>query len=133
MQRAGSFRFALAQPGAQDFVPRGAGRQTVQQRAQIESCAACHNRQTSSCRDFVKNPTADPREIAGRKEFVRVRDIDQMMRDAPALFRGQLGGPDVEEAVDLHRVAVHDFAFEFLCQLQGELALPAPGRTGDGD
>ena len=63
-------------------------------------------------RDFVQNRTPDPREIAGCKYFVGVCNINQMMRDTPAALLRQLRRADVEEAVDLHRVAIDHFAIE---------------------
>ncbi len=53
------------------------------------------------------------------------------MWNTTALPFRQLGGADIEMAVDLQGVAVDDFAMEILGNLKGQVALSGPGRAGD--
>jgi hypothetical protein len=51
---------------------------------------------------------------------------------APVALR-KFGRADVEEAVDLDRVAIDDLAREFRRNTQGEFGLSTPGGSGYGD
>ena len=48
-----------------------------------------------------------------RKSKAGVHQIEQVMRDAFALFRGRLGGADVKATIDLRRIARQDLAAIF--------------------
>ena len=51
------------------------------------------------------------------------------MRNPAALFRTQLGRPDVQAPVELQRVAVDNFAAEFQGQLDGKVTFSGAGGT----
>ena len=53
-----------------------------------------------------------------------------MVRNAAPLVKRQLGGADVEMAVDLQRVAVDDFAVEPLRDFQRQIAFSGAGGAG---
>ena len=48
-------------------------------------------------------------------------------------FRRSFGGAYVEVAVQLHGIAVHDFAVELLGQIKGEAGFARRGRTDHRD
>ncbi len=101
---------------AQSLVPRGRGKQAVEQSAQVESCSANHY---GKPRDSRQQRARAGGELAGGENLVGIDDVQHVMRNpAPLGFR-QLGRADVEVAVDLERIAVHDFAAEFFAKAQG--------------
>ena len=51
-----------------------------------------------------------PLVIAGGKNFLRLDQIHQMMRDAALVGRGNFRGADVEMPIDLRGIADEDFA-----------------------
>ena len=133
MNRARPFGLTRQQPGAQRCIPLRARRQAVEQRPKVKSRTARHHRQSAAPGDFVENRTPYPREVAGREEFVRIRDIDHVMRDTPAAFRGQFGGADIEKTVNLYRIAVDHLAIESRGKLKCQLTFAATGGSGDRD
>ena len=50
-----------------------------------------------------------------------------MVRNAPALAFRELGGAYVEVAKDLQGIAIDNFAVEFLCDFESQIALAGAG------
>ena len=55
------------------------------------------------------------------------------MRDPVALFDRELGGSDVEVAINLEGIAVDDLATECLTNVEREIAFSRSGGSDDGD
>ncbi len=127
VERAGTLRLAFGQPGAQFLVAGRAGKETVDEGAQIKSCAAGHHGQAVPRRDFHQKAAAQAGIFAGCEDLVWVDNIQCMVRNPmPGRFR-QLGRADVEMAIDLQRITVDDFTVEFLRDTDGKLAFAGPG------
>ena len=120
---------ALAQPGV-----GGAGRQqTFEERTNVEAGSARQYDDLPARMDGGRRPAGLHHVAAGVVGHVRGHHVDQVVRHARALLRRRLRGPDVHEAVDLHRVGVHDLAAELLGQLDRERGLARRRRSGDDD
>ena len=63
----------------------------------------------------------------------RARRAYQVVRDAAAGLEGEFGRAEVEMAVDLQGIAIHDFPAEFRGNLQCQVAFTRTGRTEDGN
>ena len=103
----------------------------------METRSACddHHRR---CGFSQQLPTQSTKS-SDRELLARVGDVDETMRDAPALQHRRFGGPDVHAPVDLHRVDGEDLSLEMLRQSHGCLGLAScgwpqqgqePGQTG---
>jgi len=64
------------------------------------------------------------------QNFVRIGDVNQVMRHARPLFVRGLGRPDVHAAIKETRIRRNDLAVESLSELDCELRL-AHGRRAD--
>src|SRR5579871_6235507 len=80
-------------------------------------------------RDLVEHLAASARVVAGGENFVRLDNIDQVMRNTAALSDRQLRRPDVEMAKHLQRVAADDLAVECLRHIERERTLAGPGGS----
>ena len=79
MQASGAALLALSKLCADVFVSGRPGKQSFQQRAQIETRAANYQRDTSSIGDLPQRGAPPSSIVAGREEFRRLDNIDQMM------------------------------------------------------
>ena len=93
------------------------GEEAFQQSAQVKPGAADHDGKMSALRDFFQSGAGLAGVFAGGERARRIDDIDQMMRDAGAIFARGFGGADFEVAIDSNRVATDDLA--------ARIALPA--------
>ncbi len=57
-----------------------------------------------------------------------IRHVDQVMRNALALFRRRLGRSQLHAAIHSDGVTTDNLAVEFFCQLERQRRLPAAGR-----
>src|SRR5438128_762143 len=96
MERARTALFASAQQGAEPFVPSGRGGKAVEQGAQVESGSADDYREV----DALEQRARAVGEFSSGEDLVRVEDIEHVMRDPVALFDRELGGSDVEVAIN---------------------------------
>ncbi len=133
MDRTRPSGFARAEPNAEGFVPRRGGGEAVDECPEVQSGAACDDWQVSPNGDCVEQRTTQPGEIARGENLRRVGHVNQMVRDAAPLLWRQLGGADVEETIDLNRVAIEDFASETRGQAQGKLTLSCACGPGNCD
>lgn len=108
----GNFR----QPRAQFFRALRALEKTLEQRPEIEPRPAHDNRQPAALADLCKHARRFPAVVARREDFAGFDHIKQVMRDASSLCPRNLPRPDVKAPVNLHRIAIHDFA----CAASGE-------------
>src|ERR1041385_9143906 len=100
MQRALPGPLPCREASAKSRVSRWGGGQAIEQRTQVESRSPHHDRKRPF-RDAREQPTSPAREFARGKDFVRIEDIQHMMRNPAPLGLRQLGCPDVEIAVEL--------------------------------
>ena len=109
----------------------GGKRPFVEQRLDVHHRAADDDRY----RPFGR----DPLDVGGRILLVAgdgrrlgdVQHVELVVRDAAAVGDGQLRGPDVHPAVELHGVGVHDLTAEPFGHRQRQRRLPGTGRTDD--
>jgi len=102
-----------------------------EQRAQVEECSAGENRGLAAPLDIVDGFARTPGVIGCVELFVRVSDVEQMMRNGFAVGARWLCGSDVEAAIDLHRVVIDDLAAGFTRKAQCEIRLAAARRPSD--
>lgn len=63
--------------------------------------------------------------------LVRVKDIDEVVRDAAAFIGGGFGGADVHAAIERHRVERKDFGVDAAGEFDGEGRLSDGGGSGN--
>jgi hypothetical protein len=68
-----------------------------------------------------------------RKCKAGVHQIEQVMRDALAFFRGRLGGADVKATINLRRIARQDLAAIFPGKPCAQRGFSRGRRPDDGD
>ena len=71
-----------------------------------------------------------PGIFTGGEKLVGIHDVDEVVGNAAPLLRRQLGGSDIEVAVDLERIAVDHFAVERFGNGQRQVAFSGAGGTG---
>ena len=103
---------ARAQAFAQFVGTLRTGKQTFQQRAQVEAGAADHDRKMAALRDLADRRACLPGILAGREGFAGIGNINQVMRNARAIFARRLGGPDFKVAIHSNRIAADDLSGE---------------------
>ena len=99
----------------------------------------CRRRGSRARRGRRSRPAPGPRgraKSATRERLIGVDEVEPVMRDAPALGRRRLRGPDVEAAIDLPRVGRDDLGgdplpHQALRDVDREPGLA--GRRGAGD
>lgn len=133
MEQAGALGLARGQSLAQFFVAAGAREQAVHQGTEVKARTTHHQGQVVSVHDLPQHQTGPAGVLAGCERLVGICDINQMMRDAPAVGWREFGRPDVEPAIDLERVAVDDLAIELLGQMEAKLALAGAGGPNYGN
>ena len=87
----------------------------------------------ASAEDLRQQAPRAPCILAGCERLVRIENIDQVVRYATLLFLAQLGGSDIEVAIDLERVTIDDFALELPCQANPQFAFSGSGRAYNRD
>src|SRR5436190_1361068 len=103
------------------------------QGAIVEPRTADENREASARVDLADRSRRVACVLCGSVFGRRIHDVEEMMRDAPAICEQHFIGPDVEAAIDCRRIAVHDLAAKPLGERQGERALARRSRTQHGD
>ena len=112
--------------------PRWTIEETVSQSSQVQPSAADDEGDAAAIRDVIEKRDR-MRDVLRRGEFLIRRDqANEMVRDPTPAVRKNLGGTDIEAAVDLERVTVDDFAVERSCRGNGKLALARAGRPDNG-
>ena len=129
VKRAGAAAFPGGEPVAQRLVARGAFEQAVQEGAQVEAGASGHNGEAFTVRRCRPEPAGQAGIFAGGEKLVGIQDIQKMVGNPPTLGGRQLGGSDIEVAVDLQGIAIDDLAAESGGEGQGQIALAGTGRA----
>src|SRR5579875_1328940 len=120
-----------AEAVAKSFVAWGSGRQTVEQRAEVQACAAGDDRQAATAANLAESGATGAGVVSGGGRLVRVKQIEAMVRDPRALGEGRLGGADVHTAVHGDGVAGEDFAVALLLQPERKGRLATGSWTCD--
>ena len=120
------------EPGTQGVIRARAGEQASREGAVIEPGSPDQNRKTPPAVDLANRPLGVVRELCCGVHLGGIGDVDQVMRDAPALLLRQLVGADVEAAVYRSRVAVDDLAPVAFGERQAEGTLAGGGRPQNG-
>jgi hypothetical protein len=110
-----------------------AGEQAFQQRAQVQTGSAHHDRSAPAPLDVVQHLACAAGVFAGGHIVAGIDGVKQVMRCAGAFCRRWFGAADVEVAIDGDRIAVDDFAGEALGQRQRQRGLAAACRADDGN
>ena len=116
--------------GAQFRIGRGRFAESAQKRLEIKSGAAAENRGFVSQLYLFNRLLREPDELRSVKIFRQFADVNQVMRHARALGWRRLGRPDVESAIDLHRIGGDDFAADFFGKQKGDFRFSDRSRPG---
>jgi len=127
VDRARAAMLSGSQAIAQGLVARGSRKKTVHKGTEIKTGSTGQDRDMPAMGDFGKHATGQAGVFAGAEYLVGIENIDQVMGNATAVLGWELGGADIEIAVNLQGIAVYDFTGEFFREGQGQLALTRPG------
>ena len=117
----------------QRFVPAGSFEKSARQRSIIEARPAGNDRQLPAGRHLADDTRRITRITRCRVLLRRIDDIDQVVRNAVLLRRGNLVGPDVEPPIDGSGIAGDDFPVEPLRERDGECAFSCSRGADDRD
>src|ERR1039457_1775171 len=84
----------------------------------------CESRQRGACLAGI---------FAGGEGFIGLGDVDQVMRDAGAIFTRRLGGANFKVPIYSNRIATDNLSEEPLSERDGESGLPRGRRSEDDD
>ncbi len=98
------------QPLAQFVGPLRSRKQPFQQCAQIETGPANHDRKMSAPCNLSHRSPRLPRILTRSEPLTGLGDIDQVMRNASAIFTRRLGGADLEVPIHRNRIATDNLA-----------------------
>jgi len=129
VQRSGVARLARGQTCTQIVIARRTGEQSVQQRPKVEPGPASHHRYVVTCGNFTECVRCPTRELARSEDFVRINNVDEVVRDAAPLCQRHLGCPNVKMAIDLQRITIDDFALKGQGNTKGQVALAGTCRA----
>ena len=122
-----------AQAGTQRFITAGRWREAVEKSTQIEAGAAADYGEVSAGLNAGQDLPGEFGVPTCGQFAINIRNVYKMMRDAAPLRCRELGGPDIQSAIDLNRVAVEDFSLERFAKHQGELAFARAGGAEHRD
>jgi hypothetical protein len=103
---------AVAEALTQVFVTGGAGEEAISQSAEVEAGSAGDDGEFSAAGNFAEGSSGLPAVVAGGEGLVGVGDVDEVMRDAGALFGCGFGAAEIHAAIDGDGIATDDFAVE---------------------
>src|SRR6185295_10664312 len=101
------------------------------QRSQIEPGAARQDRSATSRFHFLNLAGSDPSVLTRGEILGRLGNVDQMMWHASLLGGRNLGGCDVDSAIDLNGIEIDDLTVKGERELDGEFAFARRGRPDD--
>src|SRR5262249_49609554 len=106
---------------------------SLEQRPQIQSAAAAHDRLLPSCRRVTYRTVRQLTVARGVEVLVRIDDVDQMMRHALSRRQRRLRRTDVHVPINELRIGVDDFAAHLKRRVDRDFALAYAGRSQDHD
>ena len=124
---------AAAEAVAKFFGARGGVGEASEEGAEVESCAGGEDGEFRAAAEIVEGEEGAAAVVAGGEDFVGLDEVDEVMRDAALIARLNLGGADVEVAIDLRGIADEDFAVEALGEFDGEGGFAGGGGAEDDD
>jgi hypothetical protein len=131
--RCAALLCAAPQTLAQFFRTRGSVGEAFEEGAEVESCTGGEDGQLVATAKIVEREERVAAIVAGGENFVGLDEIDEVMCDALPIALGNLGGADVEVAIDLRRIADEDFAVEALGEFDAERGFAGGGGAEDDD
>src|ERR1700687_1052902 len=133
MQMAGRmFLNACAEPLAQFFRALRNVRETLEQRAQIQSCPDGEYGQAFALPQVFQNLQSQLAVASRGCLILGPKNVDQMVWNAAAFGWSGLCGANIKAAIELRRIAGHNFPAELLRELHAERRLSRCRRTNDG-
>ena len=124
---------AAAEAAAEVFTTGRAREEAFGEGAEIEACSAGDDGEFVARGDVAEGGASAARVFSSGEGLVGVDDVDEVMRDAGALFGGGLGGAQVHAAVDSDGVAGDDFALEAFGESEREGGFAGAGRAEEED
>jgi hypothetical protein len=105
---------------AKSVRPSGRCKQTRQKNPKVEPGPPDHKRQPLATADLIEDFFRLPTIVSGTKMFVRVNQIEQMVRNAlPGLPR-DLSRADIQTAINLDGIAIQNLRVQLLGQVQSQ-------------
>jgi hypothetical protein len=127
VQRTGPAPLALRQAQSKGLIPSRQRRQSFEERAQVKPRTADDNRKMPTPGDFGDRFARGAGVLAGRVNLRRLQHVDHVLANSAGLVWRNLGGADVESAIELKRVAVDDLSLKFGGNPQSERAFSRAG------
>ena len=124
--QADFFRF-LRQFLSYEFIPPRSGKESFEHCRQVQSGTTRTNGEFLPQGDVPGRFCGPVQKFRHCELMLRLDDVQQMVRDIPALFKGKLIRADIESTIDLHGIAVDDFPVERLSQGEGKAAFSHRG------
>ena len=92
---------AAAEAVAEFFRARGGVGEAFEEGAEVESCAGGEDGEFRAAAEIVERKEGVAAVVAGGEDFVGLDEVDEVMRNAVLVAGRDLGGADVEVAIDL--------------------------------
>jgi hypothetical protein len=110
-----------------------AGEQAFQQSAQVKPSAANNDGKMPTLHNRRQSRACLAGVFPGTERVSGLGDVDQVMRNASAIFARRLRRTNLEIAIHSNRVATDNLAREFLGEMDGERRLARGRRSEDHD
>ena len=133
MERAGAVLGEFRLQALADRLVRAGKVEFAERGPDVEAGAADEDRDLAALLQVGEHGVDEVLVLRDARGLGDVPDVEQMVRDAPALGLRELGGADVHARIQLHGVGVDDLAVEFQRQVHGQVRLARGGRAYDGD
>lgn len=107
--------------------------QPLQEGSKVESRSTDEDRQLPALAHLHEGLLRHAPVIPGRKHVARLNDVEEVVRNAAALFGREFPRSKGEAAIDLDGVEVQDLASQALGELETQRRLPHRRRANYGD
>jgi len=133
VQQAGPLDVGSLLQAAPDLRIRRGDLEPVQQGTDVQAGAADDDGPCAACAHLCDVLPCVPLVARDGGVLVDVEHVELVVRHPAPLGDGQLGGPDVHPAVQLHGVGVDHLPAEPLRERDAKVGLAGGGRADDGD
>jgi len=99
VERRRASSLARRQAVAQRLVADRAFEESFKKGPQVEPSATRQDGQPSAAGDFGDGAASQASVFAGGEQFVRIQDVDEVVRNSTAFGKGKLRGADIEVPV----------------------------------
>jgi hypothetical protein len=130
MLRAAGLSFS-AKTFAESFGPGWRIGESFEQSAKIKAGACSKDGELTAPADIFQGIERAAAIFAGSEYFLRLHQINEVMRDSTPFGWRHFRGPDIEVPVDLRRVADKNFAAEVLGKFDTQGGFAGSGRPED--